>query len=336
VSTGNGAPKSRPLVTLIAPALNEAENAAGLVKFFREIRLAHPSLDFELVVIDDGSTDDTVKQVLGALGDGDTARVASLSRNFGSHAALSAGFALSRGDAALTISTDLQEPLEAIGRYLEAWQAGHDIVWGLRKTRAVPKGFGNFLSRQFSSVFNRMSEIPGYPKQGPSQVLISRRVIDVLNQLPERNRNILGMVAWVGFPQTSIEFEQLPRPAGKSKWTTGKKIRLVVDSFVQFSSAPFLIAFLMGLTICGIGFLLGLGLLIAALVTWSAPVGWALVIACVFLLGGLNLSALGGFGEYLWRAGDDARRRPVYVMQSVHDVGTTKEIREHVAVRAAN
>jgi glycosyltransferase involved in cell wall biosynthesis len=321
VSPSTNGSGHRKLVTLIAPAFNEAENAAGLVNFVREIRAAHPDLDFELVVVDDGSTDGTSEILLAALGEGDVARVATLSRNFGSHAAITAGLALSRGDCAMTLSTDLQEPLEAIGRFLAEWRAGNDIVWGVRDTRAVPKGLGNALSRWFSNVFHRMSSIPNYPKEGPSVILVSRRVIDQVNQMPEANRNVFGIFAWVGFTQTTIRFEQLPRPAGKSKWTNKKKIRLVVDSFVEFSAAPFLIAFLMGLGILGLGLAGLLATLIVALATLSAPVGWVLVLSTVFLLGGLNMAALGGFGEYLWRAGDDARRRPVYILSGVQDVG---------------
>jgi polyisoprenyl-phosphate glycosyltransferase len=139
--------------------------------------------------------------------------------------------------------------------------------------------------------------------------------------MPEANRNVFGIFAWVGFTQTTIRFEQLPRPAGKSKWTNKKKIRLVVDSFVEFSAAPFLIAFLMGLGILGLGLAGLLATLIVALATLSAPVGWLLVLSTVFLLGGLNMATLGGFGEYLWRAGDDARRRPVYILSGVQDIG---------------
>lgn len=311
----------RQLVTILAPAFNEAENAPGLVEFFREIRAYRPDLDFELVVVDDGSVDNTAEIVKGALKDGDVARVATLSRNFGSHAAITAGLALSRGDCAITVSTDLQEPVEAIGRFIDAWQAGNDVVWGLRETRAVSKGIGNWMSRKFSVVFTKMADGPTYPEEGPSQVLVSRAVIDVVNEMPERNRNVLGMVAWTGFTQTSVYFEQLPRPAGTSKWTNKKKIRLVIDSFVEFSAAPFLITFLMGLSIGALGFVGALATLLVALITLSAPSGWLLVLSAVFFFAGLQLSVFGGLGEYTWRAGDDARRRPVFILRAVHDQG---------------
>lgn len=314
-------PARRQLVTILAPAFNEADNAVGLVEFFREIRAYRPDLDFELVLVDDGSVDNTAEIVKGALRDGDVARVATLSRNFGSHAAITAGLALSRGDCAITVSTDLQEPVEAIGRFIDEWQAGNDIVWGLRTTRAVPKGIGNWMSRKFSVVFTKFADGPTFPQEGPSQVLVSRAVIDVVNEMPERNRNVMGMVAWTGFTQTSIYFEQLPRPAGKSKWTNKRKIRLVIDSFVEFSSAPFLITFLMGLGIGMVGLFGALATLIVALVTLSAPSGWLLVLCAVFFFAGLQLSVFGGLGEYTWRAGDDARRRPVFILRAVHDQG---------------
>jgi dolichol-phosphate mannosyltransferase len=309
------------LVTVLAPAFNEAANAASLVGFFREIRAAHPDLAFELVVVDDGSVDGTADLVLNALGERDTARVVRLSRNFGSHAALTAGLAHSRGDCVITVSTDRQEPLEAIGEFLAQWRAGADVVWGVRRTRAVPGGIADLMSRMFSRMFNRWSDVPTYPKDGPAQVLLSRAVVNVLNGMSERNRNIFGIIAWVGFRQVTVAFDQLPRPYGTSKWTTGKKIRLLVDSFVGFSSIPFLATLVLGGTLSVLGLVGGLALVIAALMTLSAPSGLGLVLATVFFVGGLQLAVLGALGEYLWRAGDDARRRPVYVLRDVAERG---------------
>ncbi|HEX5405723.1 MAG TPA: glycosyltransferase family 2 protein [Pseudonocardiaceae bacterium] len=319
----------RPLVTILAPAYDEAANIAGLVGFYRAIRAAHPDLDFELLVVDDGSTDGTADLAARALGPDDMARVVRLSRNFGSHAAVTAGLALARGDCLITVSTDLQEPLSAISDFLAEWLAGADVVWGVRRTRSVP----GVASRLFSQAFHRWSEVPSYPKQGPSQVLLDRVVIDAVNELPERNRNVLGLVAWVGFTQRTVAFDQLPRPAGASKWTTKKKLRLMLDSFVEFSPAPFLLTTLSGLLLAGLGLLAGVVELVVAVATPAAPSGWGLVLACLFFLGGLQLAGLGCFGEYLWRAGDDARRRPVYVLRSVQDIGTAVGAQLHTLDR---
>jgi dolichol-phosphate mannosyltransferase len=305
----------RRLVTILAPAYDEADNVVGLVAFFRAIRAAHRDLDFELLVVDDGSTDGTAELATAALGPGDVARVARLSRNFGSHAAVTAGLALARGDCLITVSTDLQEPLAAIGDFLAEWRSGADVVWGVRRSRAVP----SVASRLFSRTFQRWSVIPTYPAQGPSQVLLSRPVIDAVNRMPERNRNVFGIVAWVGFTQRTVAFDQLPRPAGRSKWTGAKKRKLVLDSVVEFCPAPFQLAVLGGAALAGAGLLGVMAQLVAG--PWAGWSGWGLVLAAVCFLGGVHLAALGGFGEYLWRAGDEARGRPVYVLHSVQDVG---------------
>ncbi|HEY0641640.1 MAG TPA: glycosyltransferase family 2 protein [Pseudonocardiaceae bacterium] len=327
----------RRLVSIIVPAFNEAGNAAGLVAFFQEIRRTHPELDFELVIVDDGSSDDTAEIMRQSLGAGDVARIASFSRNFGSHAAIAAGLRLARGEAALTISADLQEPMSAITSFLDIWRAGSDVVYGVRAVRADQTAAASRMSRVFSTLFNSMSaEIPTYPKEGPSHILVTRPVIDTINQMPERNRNILAMVAWVGFKQTVFSFEQLPRPAGESKWTTRKKLKLVTDSFVGFSSAPIRLGITSGIVLTLTGAALALGVLLWALFTLSAPSGWGLVGAAVTLFAGLQLGFLGVLGEYLWRAGDDARNRPLYILRGVHDVAAPEAAPFEPAAAAAS
>ncbi len=300
-------------VSLVVPAFNEVESATEIVEFYRDIRAAHPQMGFELLVVDDGSTDGTARAVLDASSDEDRTRVVVLSRNFGSHAAISAGLAAARGDAALTLSADRQEPLEAVGAMLAAWADGADLVWGLRSVRAS-KGSGNeFFAKAFSTVFHAISTVPTYPQEGPSQILVSRKLIDVLVAMPEQNRNVLAMAAWTGFDQRRIHFTQLPRPHGVSKWTMAKKVKLVGDSIVEFSARP--VTWLLGTGAAAVG--LGLLLLVLALVlaaTGHAATG-AAIAGLVVLVGGLQIAATGVVGEYVWRAGEDARRRPVFIVR---------------------
>ena len=314
------APKK--MLSLIVPAYDEAESVGEIVDFYRSICEAHPGMEFELVVVDDGSTDGTAAAMVASLRDDDRGQVIQLSRNFGAHAAISAGFAHAKGDAALTLSADRQEPLEAIGQFIDAWNDGAEIVWGLRSVRVAKKGMYDAFATGFSRVYQANSDVPTYPKEGPSQIMVTRAVMDVLGAMPELNRNVLAMAAWTGFDQRRIFFEQLPRPHGVSKWTSKKKMKLVVDSFVEFSHAP-----LQWLAIIGVVFgLIGLALLLTALVLVFTPAaagaGTALISGLVLAVGGVNLGAISVLGEYVWRAGDDARRRPVFIVKSVDSIGS--------------
>ncbi|ACQ79438.1 glycosyl transferase family 2 [Beutenbergia cavernae DSM 12333] len=321
---GRPAAGTRETLSLVVPAFNEYEGAGEIVDFYRDIVAAHPDLDVELVVVDDGSSDGTADAVRGALADGDRAVVISLARNFGSHAAITAGLSECSGDVALTLSADRQEPLSAIADFIAAWRDGADIVWGLRSVRATKSGPQETFAKAFSRIFNATSSVPTYPPSGPSQILVSRRVIDVLTTMPETNRNVLAMVAWVGFDQREIHFDQLPRPHGVSKWTTSKKAKLVIDSFVEFSYAPIRWLTLLGLGGGAAGVLLLLTALVLAFFP-GAPSGTTLLAGLILAVGGAQLVGIGILGEYLWRAGDDARRRPVYVLRDLTRSGSASQ-----------
>jgi len=310
---------AKPLLSLVIPAYNEVDSANDIADFYRDILRTYGDFRFELIVVDDGSTDGTREALLSTLDGVGPARIVSLSRNFGSHAGISAGFAHARGDAALTLSADRQEPLEAIGDFIAQWRDGADIVWGLRSVRAVKKGMGDAFARGFSRIYGANSDVPNYPAEGPSQILVSRPVLDALNAMPELNRNILAMAAWVGFDQRRVYFEQLPRPHGVSKWTTKRKMKLVVDSFVEFSHAPVEWVAWGGLIIGGLG---GLLLLLGLVLMFFTPLGAAVATICgvVLIVGGMILVGIGVLGEYVWRAGDDSRRRPVFIVRSISEV----------------
>jgi dolichol-phosphate mannosyltransferase len=315
---------SRSLVSLVFPAYNEVDHANAMIDFFREIEATYPDHRFEMVVVDDGSDDDTADAVIALVAPGEEVRVISLSRRFGSHAAITAGFAHAVGDVAITLTADRSEPLEAVGMFLDQWHSGADIVWGLRSVRAQQKA-SSMLSRLFSSVFNLLSELSTYPVEGPSQMLVARQVLDTLATLPENNRNLLALVAWTGFDQRRISYPQLPRPHGTSKWTFAMKLKLVVDSFVEFSHAPTVWIAAVGATVTGLGLILLLVSGILALLGLGAPATTAVICGCILLAGGLNLAAVAVVGEYVWRIGADARRRPVYLVRRIVNAGGQRD-----------
>jgi polyisoprenyl-phosphate glycosyltransferase len=307
----------RPVVSLVFPAYNEVENAEAMLAFFAEVIENHPTYRFDMLVVDDGSSDGTAARLLELAGPADRITVVSLSRRFGSHAALSAGLAHAVGDAAITLSADRQEPLEAIGLFLTEWEAGADLVWGLRSVRVQQQRVQGGLAQSFSRVFQRNSDVPTYPADGPSQVLLSRAVIDTLTGMPEANRNLLAMAAWTGFEQRSIHYEQLPRPYGTSKWTFRMKLKLVMDSFIEFSRAPLDWILPAAFSLVALGLVLLLAGLVLALIALGLAGAVAAICGTVAIVGGLNLAGVGLLGEYVWRAGDDARRRPTYVVKAV-------------------
>ena len=307
----------RRLVSVIVPMLNEADNAEPLVQRFRLLAEATPGCDFELVAVDDGSNDQTVEMLKKALDAGERWVIVRLTRNFGSHYAISAGLSHATGDCAVVLGADLQEPADLVDRFIEAWHQGNEVVWGIRAARAERRGLGSAFSKSFSRLFHKYSEIKSYPPEGPSGVLIARPVIDVVNALPERNRNVLGLIAWAGFRTSRVEYEQLPRQIGSSKWTRRKLFRLALDSFVQFSSAPIKLATLSGFVLAGLGFLYAAFLMVRVIAGAAPPEGWTTVVVLLLVLGGFQLMVLGIFGEYLWRATDEARRRPVYLVKDV-------------------
>jgi dolichol-phosphate mannosyltransferase len=311
-------------LSLVIPAYEEADFAHEIAAFYREIRAALSDLEVELILVDDGSKDGTADALSQVFTSADDVQIVSFSRNFGSHAALSAGFAHASGDAAITLSADRQEPFSVVQEMVQSWRDGADIVWGLRAVRATKQGVSDTFATTFSKVYQAASDVPSLPKEGPSIVLVSRPALDAFNALPELNRNVMAMLAWIGFDQRSVYFEQLPRPHGVSKWTLKRKLKLVVDSFVEFSHAPLQ-------WLAGIGIVFGLfgliGLLTSLVLVFtpaSAGAGTAFLAGVVFVVGGVNLGAISVLGEYVWRIGDDARDRPVYVVRRVIAFGRSE------------
>jgi dolichol-phosphate mannosyltransferase len=300
------------LLSIVVPLLDEAENVAHLHERLCAVA-ARLDRDVELVLVDDGSTDDTHAR-LAALRERDPrVKVVRLSRNFGGHGALLAGFSCARGDHAVVLSADLQDPPELIVELCARAAQGFDVVWASREKRDDP-----YLSVIFSRVYNKLMQriaLPNFPEQGFDFALISRQVVNVLLERREPNTSIFGQILWAGFPQSSVPYARVARKTGRSKWTFWKKVKLAIDSFVSFSYVPIRAISVLGFLCSGLGAAAAIAL---GLRCWreGAIEGWAVVLVAVLLVGGAQILTLGVLGEYLWRALDQARGRPPFIIAS--------------------
>jgi dolichol-phosphate mannosyltransferase len=299
-------------VSVLSAFLNEESN----LPLFRErvtAALRQAGVDYDIVLIDDHSTDGSPALAKAWAADDPDVQYIRLSRNCGSHAAYSAGLAKCRGDCAVLLAADLQDPPEMIADLLEHWRAGYEVVWATRSARESESWRTRLFARLYYSLMRRFA-LPDMPKKGADFLLMDRKVIDAYNAIPEKNTSFLAMILWLGFRQTSIEYVKQARHSGKSKWNLSKKIKLLIDSMVSFSYAPIRLASLAGVFVSLLGFLYAIVVVLNAV--RGLPVqGWSSLMVVVLLLGGFQLLMLGIFGEYLWRAFDEARGRPRYVVE---------------------
>jgi dolichol-phosphate mannosyltransferase len=175
----------------------------------------------------------------------------------------------------------------------------------------------DLASRAFSALFSRFANLANYPAEGPSGVLVDRRVIDEVVRMPERNRNVLALIAWLGFTQVRVDYEQLERTHGTSRWTRRKMLKLAADSLIQFSSMPLRLCTTVGAAIATAGLVYAVALVVRSLMGITTPSGWPTVLVVILVLGGAQLAVVGVIGEYLWRAVEEVRRRPLYVVRDV-------------------
>jgi dolichol-phosphate mannosyltransferase len=302
----------RPTISVITAFLNEEPNLPVFRDRLMSV-LRSGELDYELVLVDDHSTDGSPLFAKGWADEDPNVHYIRLARNFGSHTAFAAGLAACTGDCAVFLSSDLQDPPETLPRLLEQWHSGNDVVWAVRQERLGESRRTKALSRLFHWVM-RWLTLPELPEKGADFLLLDRKVIDAYNSISEKHTTFGLMILWLGFRQSSIQYVKEARFAGSSKWTWSKKIKVTIDSLVSFSYAPIRLASQAGLLISMLGFVYALIVIINAL-RGQPVLGWSSLMVVVLLLGGFQLLMLGVFGEYLWRTYDEVRGRPRYVIE---------------------
>ena len=303
------------VLSVVVPCFNEEE---VLPIFHARLVAALAGIEggWEVVYINDGSKDGTLG-ILQALQLADPAvGFAALSRNFGKEAAMSAGLRLARGQAVVVIDADLQDPPELIPDMLKAWAQGADVVNMKRRSRQGETWFKKASAHWFYRVINGLSEVP-IPADVGDFRLLSRRSVEALNQLPENNRFMKGLFAWIGYAQVTLDYDRHARAAGETKWPYFKLFNFAIEGITGFSVVPLRLASYAGfLTALG-AFIYALVFLVKTLTIGESVKGFPTLIVTILLMGGLQLMAMGIIGEYLGRLFMESKRRPLYLLDEV-------------------
>jgi glycosyltransferase involved in cell wall biosynthesis len=299
------------LLSVVSPAYNEE---ATIEAFYERVTAALADLPFELVLVDDGSTDRTRALLERIAEHDDRVRVITLSRNFGHQTALTAGLDHARGNAVVMLDADLQDPPELIPRMLGHWQNGSHVVYAVRESRDGETKFKLATARWFYKLFDRMARM-NMPHQAGDFRLLDREALDALLSMRERSRFLRGMTVWVGYTQTAVPYRRDPRYAGETKYSLGRMLRLSFDALTSFSHAPLQLATALGFLFSGLAFLAIPAVLVLKAFDAYLP-GFSTITIVILLLGGIQLIAIGIIGEYVGRIYDEVKGRPLYLVKA--------------------
>jgi len=300
------------MISILTPAFNESTNLRALHERLAATAAAL-GVEWEWLIVDDHSRDDTFA-VIQALAHADPrVRGLRLARNSGSHIAIMCALRHVSGDAAVLLAADLQDPPELMVEMIDRWRQGAQVVWAVRRQRPGDRSHQGFAAIYYW-IMRRLVGMREMPATGADFFLIDRVVIDAFCQSREGNTSVFALITWLGFRQEQIEYDKQPRTSGQSGWTLARKIKLVIDSVTSFSDFPLRWCLYGGMSLIALGVLVGVaGLLLLP----SLGAGLLLIVALVLWLSGLQLGALAIVGQYVYRALDEARGRPRYVIEAV-------------------
>lgn len=302
-------------LSIITPAFNEAGNLPLLHSRIQSV-MESIAINWEWLIIDDHSQDTTI-QVVSEMAKQDAhIKGIRLSKNAGSHTAIKCGLDFCQGDCAVVMAADCQDPPETIPDLMNRWQKGAKIVWAIRSKRHGEKTTNLGFSRLYYFIMRKIIGIREMPATGADFFLIDRQVVDALKKFNETHVSLLALITWLGFQQEFIMYDKDSRHQGKSGWTLKKKLKLVADSIAAFSYFPIRFMSYFGFLIAFVGFIYA-GVVFINGLLGEPIIGWASLMVVILVIGGMQMLMLGILGEYLWRALDEARRRPKYIIDSI-------------------
>ena len=306
------------LVSIVVPCYNEEEVLPlfydEITRVTNEMKAAHNELEFEFLFVDDGSKDKTLEG-FHALADKDSrVRFISFSRNFGHQNAVTAGLKYVSGNLAIIIDADLQDPPEIIPKMVELWEQGNEVVYGKRKRREGESVFKLVTAKMFYKTLNKLSDVE-IPKDTGDFRLIDKKVVDVINSMPEHNKFLRGLFSWVGFKQIPYEYERKKRVAGRTKYPLKKMMKLALDGIISFSSKPLKIVGGLGIASIVLSFIILIYSILSFIFKWNnLTPGWTSIMVTITLFSGVQLLSLWVISEYISRIYDEEKNRPSYII----------------------
>ena len=307
------APKT-PFVSIVTPAYNEKTNLPELYERLQSI-MNGLVLEWEWIIVDDHSTDGTFSLVEDLANKNSRVRGIRFSKNHGAHLALTCALHSARGDCAIGIAADLQDPPEAIPTLIEEWNKGAKVVWAARSERLGERVGKLFMARAYYWIMRSVLGFKDMSSMGADFFLVDRLALDAFRKFRENNVSILALITWMGFHQTTISYTKHARIHGRSSWTLKKKLKLLVDSVTGFSYVPIRFMSYLGMIVALLGFFFAIYTVFHAM-TGEPPEGWTTLLVVVLLIGGMLMIMMGVLGEYVWRALDEARNRPLYIIET--------------------
>ncbi|MCB9190150.1 MAG: glycosyltransferase family 2 protein [Flavobacteriales bacterium] len=302
-------------LSIVIPIYNEEENIQPLFDRLRSTIVENNLFPTELIFVDDGCKDRSLEKVRGLKPqEGITIRLIELSRNFGHQIAVTAGLDHSTGDHVVIIDADLQDPPELIPELLQKIHEGNDVVYARRRNRKGESWLKRATAKWFYRLLSRITSVPIPVDTGDFRV-ISRRVVNVLNQMPEREKFLRGQIAWIGYDQTFVEYDRDERLSGDTGYTWGRMIGLALDGITSFSNFPLKVATISGFIMSFVSFLLMLYALYSRFILKVYEPGWTSLMLSVLFIGGIQLVSIGIIGEYIGRISNNVKQRPLYLIK---------------------
>lgn len=306
------------LISVVVPMYFEEEVAQECYNRLKSVMLQN-DINYEFVFVNDGSTDRTM-EILSEIAANDyRTKIVNFARNFGHQIAVTAGIAAAKGDAIVIIDADLQDPPEVIPELIAKWEEGYEVVYAKRKQRKGETWFKLLTAKYFYKFLNYMSDID-IPKDTGDFRIIDRKVADVFNQMTERNRFIRGMMSWVGFRQTYVEYERDERFAGETKYPLKKMIKFASDGIIAFSTKPLRIVMTLGLLSVLISIIVLLYTITVKIIGTGTQTGWASIMVAITFFSGIQLLGLGIVGQYIARIYDESKNRPIYIVKETINI----------------